>query len=45
MLVVAHNLRAAEGIDMKKSTRRQSRGSGEEKIGGIRKQLDGRSAP
>ena len=45
MLVVAHNLRAAEGIDMKKSTRRQSRRSGEEKIGGIRKQLDGRSAP
>lgn len=51
MLVVAHNvrtidnyLRTAEGIDTKKSTRRQSRRSGEEKIGGIRKQLDGRSA-
>jgi len=51
MLVVAHNvrtidnyLRTAEGIDTKKSTRRQSRRSGEEKIGGIRKQIDGRSA-
>jgi hypothetical protein len=51
MLVVAHNvrtidnyLRTAEGIDTKKSTRRQSRRTGEEKIGGIRKQPDGRSA-
>lgn len=51
MLVVAHNVRTldnymriAEGIDTKKSSRRQSRRSDSEKIHGVRQQRDGRSA-
>lgn len=51
LLTVAHNirtidnhLRAAEGIDTKKSSRRQSRRLDEEKLLDIRKQRDGRTA-